>query len=169
MHPSGQDMKRRRLLTHMAYLCMELSDTNIGDELHSCMEGAVGQNFRDCMRVPEKHNRSLINKGGAFQAFFPTAVQYIDVSAIFEVCSRSFIVPIVYQNFERISNFVQRTRSDGYQITTNFLQNDFICRAAIHCNVTDHLCMRLQLDNSTWSNLYEVFLQAVAERKKKVL
>lgn len=51
----------------------------------------------------------------------------------------------------KMSDFKQKSTSD--QITDNFLQNDFICRGAIHCDV--RVCTGLQLVNS---NLYKVVL-----------
>lgn len=44
MRPRGQDMKRLRLISHMAYLLLELSD-KYEDEFESCMKGALRQNF----------------------------------------------------------------------------------------------------------------------------
>lgn len=38
-------MKRLRLISHMAYLLMELSDKH-GDEFESCIDGALSLNFR---------------------------------------------------------------------------------------------------------------------------
>lgn len=54
----------------------------------------------------------------------------------------------------KMSDFKQKSTSERrHQITANFLQNDFICRGAIHCDV--RVCTGLQLVNS---NLYKVVL-----------
>lgn len=63
-------MKRLQLISHMAYLRLELSDKNMGDEFESCMEGALRQNFRDRIAVTENHNSSLRIGEGAFQLSF---------------------------------------------------------------------------------------------------
>lgn len=61
-------MKKLRLVSHMAYRLLELSD-KYEDEFESCMEGSSleAKLLRLHPTVTEKQNCSLTNEEGAFQ------------------------------------------------------------------------------------------------------